>query len=336
MFKKRKCGILFFCLAMTGYVGVLVTNLRSIQTTDPADLYMMNFVAVRLPPLHNSTVHFHSRHNWMPVRYESGSPSFKDNKSVTDLYLPPWDQRSRITPTTISRHKAFRQLLTTLKYKLFLQTFAQFMHLCKRHGIQYMLYGGSLIGAYRHFGMVPWDDDIDVLVNRSQKALLLHRVRHLTGYKLYAPPDKQWKFYKTDQNPLNSTFGWPYIDIFFFGENATHIWDTNPSYTSTYVYKKEIVFPLQSSPFETFSVPVPKCSRRVLDQTYNDVTICSTAVFSHQRETFLKGHVSVHCAQLHPYFMFVFRATGSGRAILKLGQDVIYTVDSPYNCLTNQ
>lgn len=58
--------------------------------------------------------------------------------------------------------KATRQEVKQLELNMLL-IFDEF---CRTHGLVYYLAGGTLLGAVRHKGFIPWDDDIDVCMPR--------------------------------------------------------------------------------------------------------------------------------------------------------------------------
>lgn len=48
------------------------------------------------------------------------------------------------------------------------QLLQEFDRICRKHGIQYMLFAGTALGAVRHQGFIAWDDDLDVVMLRPE------------------------------------------------------------------------------------------------------------------------------------------------------------------------
>ena len=58
-------------------------------------------------------------------------------------------------------------------WAVLLDLLLEFDKVCKKHGLKYFLVYGTLLGAVRHKGFIPWDDDVDVGMFRADYEKLL-------------------------------------------------------------------------------------------------------------------------------------------------------------------
>ncbi|XP_041370011.1 uncharacterized protein LOC121383960 [Gigantopelta aegis] len=193
--------------------------------------------------------------------------------------------------------------------EMILQRFAATMEAAR---VTYFLYAGSLLGSYRHHGIVPWDDDVDVLVPfGQQKALHLALSGQEPFFFLDTSMRIRWKFYSSHCESIKTkSWKWPFLDISFYKENDTHIWDSDPDSTKSTLYNKSIVFPLRKGIFMNLSLPVPRDPYAVLSVDM-DVKMCESNSYDHRREESIPDiyRKSVPCSELQNIFQFVKHET---------------------------
>ena len=86
----------------------------------------------------------------------------------------------------------------TEKQEYLLKLFREVDEICREHNLRYVLAGGSLIGALRHEGFVPWDDDVDLYMPRSDWE------KFVEICKTELPPNREIQCSEVERNYTNS------------------------------------------------------------------------------------------------------------------------------------
>jgi len=80
--------------------------------------------------------------------------------------------------------------------KVDLEILRFFDNVCRENNLTYFLSGGTLLGAIRHKGFIPWDDDVDLVMPRKDFEKLIEILdKSDSNYKLFIPGCSEDYFY---------------------------------------------------------------------------------------------------------------------------------------------
>ena len=185
--------------------------------------------------------------NTLKAQQDQIAQEFKRIEKINELYFYSTFKKS--SESSAETKKRFFQSIPQASGNLLLiqqgnsKLLKVFNDICSKNQIPYWASDGTLLGAVRHQGSIPWDDDVDVCMMRND-IHTLEQILSKTDYRITIIYDavnvsKQLRF--RTKNPKNPCF----VDIFIYdyasenNKNTWHDWIEKRNTILNYVHSAD-------------------------------------------------------------------------------------------------
>lgn len=211
-------------------------------------------------------------------------------------------------------HQPFKSVWSEDEKVELLDMFTISQKIAKSVGIDMIATYGTLLGAIRHQGIIPWDDDVDVVINinEREKILSMKDVFNRNNIEIFEYSSSMLKLFPLNKSSIpGCKWAWPFIDIFFYEEKGDTVILYEQGSSGCFskiadlvkksdVVKKSDFFPLRETSFESIPVKIPFNPEKILEKFYGKTweTVCVSSTYNHREEKWLRGKKTVPCQSI--------------------------------------
>ena len=206
-------------------------------------------------------------------------------------YLEMWKHLNNISQNLSKPLTIFKMVLSVDDLVLMLDMLDDFSKTMDKYNLTYFMDAGTLLGSYRHHGMIPWDDDIDLFADVEQykqvrTALDTMKDKYIVSVhskgllKLHSRNDSKTYLFSSS----NKTFPWkwPFLDVFWFQRNGSSIYRIHKPKE---IYKISDIFPPVKRPFGSLMLNSPCDTATFLTKKFHNWKLCAPPNWNHVKES---------------------------------------------------